>query len=107
MAENPGMAERPDWVHCIADTHQDNIGKSLCGRQIGGTKAVPRNAHPGDTGTVKELVPSEWCFVGVDHWFIHRRNQGRLLGCEECVAEVARVCADGGDDNVAGPKGGR
>jgi len=81
--------KHPEWVQCIADPHQEMIGKALCGRAIGSARVV--NGE-------KELVPSEWVFVSIDHWFCNSRNKGRLLGCPECVARVTEQCTRNADE---------
>lgn len=59
--------DRPEWIKCIADQHVDNAGKAWCGETL-----------------------FDWHFTGIDHATMNNRNQGRLLPCPDCVAEVVK-----------------
>ena len=76
--------DRPENVKCIASTHADKIGRSLCGRRIG-------------SNVDGELRATEFVFVDTDHWFYNSVQKGRLLGCPQCLERViARIAADAG-----------
>jgi hypothetical protein len=75
---------RPDYIKCIAAQDQHNIGQALCGRRIGGHKLVE---HP-ECGPIKVLVPSDFCFQDLDHWYLNAVARQRLQGCPECLAKV-------------------
>jgi hypothetical protein len=82
---------RPEYIHCIADQHQGNIGKALCGREIGWAKTVKVNdPHIGEM-LVKELKATEFCFQSVDHWFLNACAEGRLQGCKKCLKQVEEM----------------
>lgn len=36
----------------------------------------------------------EFMFVDVGHWFLNHRNNGRLRGCPDCVAVVAKTAKE-------------
>lgn len=63
------MKNRPDWVCCIEDTRADREGKTLCGK----------------------TVDFDFTFTGVDHWFQNGAQDGRLVGCPDCVKIVRGV----------------
>lgn len=83
---------RPDWVHCIAEDHQDRIGLSLCGRKIGEPVLVKTDdkvlLRIDPDRKIKKLRASEWVFVDVGHWWQNAKSKGRLVGCPECVTAV-------------------
>lgn len=66
---------RPEYVKCIAATHVDRIGRSLCERRIG-------------SNVDGELRATEFVFVDIDHWFYNNAKKGRLLGCPQCLAAI-------------------
>ena len=81
----------PDVHYCIADTHQERIGKSLCGKKIGWAREIPaHDPHDIEVGIkkIKVLKETVFCFGDIDHWFLNARNKGRLLGCRDCVKVV-------------------
>jgi len=59
--------KRPEYITCILDTCEDNLGKVLCG---------------------KNIDAFEFTFTGLDHWLNNRLAGGRLLGCPECLEKV-------------------
>lgn len=79
-----------EYVKCIADTHQDNIGWALCGRRIGSFKLVP-NPDPHGEATIKELAETEFVFGSIDHWYHNARARGRLVGCPKCLIAIRRI----------------
>lgn len=90
---NDRSLHRPEWIHCIADKHQDRIGLSLCGRTIGWPKIVP--VPPGDpflrldpNATMKVLKPTEFVFVSIGHWWSNAKVEGRLAGCPGCRQKI-------------------
>ena len=74
---------RPEYVKCIASTHGDKIGESLCGRRIG---------SPDNAGNLRA---SEFIFEDIDHWFYNAIQQGRLLGCEQCLDKIRHALLQG------------
>ena len=62
------MTDRPDHVHCIAHTHVDLEGETLC----------------------RKSSRMTWCFTSIDHAFNNAVQGGRLLICPEC-SEVALI----------------
>lgn len=69
------MSTRPDYVHCIADVHADNVGKSWCGRDI----------------------RMEFHFMNIDHAAFNGRGEGRLVACPDCVAKIIAALGNGTD----------
>jgi hypothetical protein len=61
--------KRPEYITCIQDTREDNLGKTLCG---------------------KNIDAFEFTFTGLDHWFNNRLAAGRLTGCQCCLYMVKR-----------------
>ena len=84
---------KPEHVWHIADTHQDNIGKALCGVEVGGVRFVDDPEVGGRK--YKELVPWAGTFVDLDHWFNAVRNGNRMLACRECARQVNRALSCG------------
>lgn len=62
------LEERPDWVKCIRHPRSD-MEETICGRRI----------------------IAEWVFEGIDHWWLTRKNEDRLIGCADCVREIQAV----------------
>ena len=58
-----------DWITHIRDNHINNSGKALCGEYIS---------------------TFEFVFQNIDHWFNNARNEGRLVGCKECLNEIKK-----------------
>jgi len=92
--------QRPDYVHCIASTHQDTIGQSLCGRKIGWAKIGPLyNEKTGKREEVREdfkhLESSEWHFTSVDHWMQHTLTNNYHLLCDGCANVIKKALLEG------------
>ena len=66
---------RPDWIKCVADTHEDYKGKSWCGREITG----------------------EFHFISIDHAAHNGRNGGRLVPCLKCYQAIEKALKAGLD----------
>lgn len=64
------MANRPEWVRCIRQTHEERKTTSWCGRP---------------------LPQTEWTFVNIDHAANARHNKDRLLVCPKCAAAVTKL----------------
>ena len=76
------MKKRAEWITCIAETHRDRWGKSLCGRKVGFVVEVNGK---------DELRLSEFCFVDICHWLHNREIKGRLVGCPECLGRITKT----------------
>lgn len=63
---------RPDYIHCIARTHVDYKNESWCGRNL----------------------KSEFHFMGIDHLAENKLQQGRLLGCDDCVDKIIKTISN-------------
>lgn len=85
------MTARPEYVKCIAETHQDRIGRSLCGRTIGVARPAPIPENPA----LVELVATEWVFTSIDHAFHNARAGGRLLVCSLCALHTIQTLERG------------
>jgi hypothetical protein len=89
----------PDYVHCIAETHQNRIGLSLCGRKIGSFDLVPYvDPVSGSTDPdhmIKKLVVSEFVFLDVSHWLNHTNGNNYLLLCPDCSKVVLKMIEKG------------
>lgn len=72
---------RPEYIKCIAHTHADKIGQSLCGRAI------------GSKGPDGELRAREFVFIAIDHWFYNEVAGGRLIGCNDCLDTIRKAVA--------------
>lgn len=67
---------RPEYIKCISDTHEDNKGKSWCGRRLF----------------------AEFAFVDADHAAMNGRNNGRLVACAECTRLIMAAMQNGMDE---------
>lgn len=63
------MSNRPEWVVCVRETHEERKDKTWCGRQL----------YP----TAQEFV-----FESIDHAAYSNLNHARLVPCAECLAKV-------------------
>lgn len=84
---------RPDYVKCIAETHQDRIGRSLCGRVIGAQRPEPSPENPA----LVVLAATEWVFTSIDHAFHNVRAGGRLMVCRFCALHATQALEQGAD----------
>jgi len=66
MSDPAAMTERPEYIRCIADTHEDHKGRAWCGAPLAG------GFH----------------FESFDHAALNARAGGRLVACPQCVAAV-------------------
>lgn len=66
--------DRPGGIKCVADIHEDNKGKTWCGRRIDAF---------------------EWHFEDVDHAALNGRNKGRPVACVDCVAAITESLGEG------------
>lgn len=67
---------RPEYVKCIAHDHAELKNESWCGRFVG----------------------MEFHFQGADHAAEHRRQQGRLVACPECVEAIIFALKSGAEE---------
>lgn len=51
------------YRHCILD-YMDVKQKALCGK----------------------FIKEPWCFVSIQHWFMHNPKNNRVLGCVDCLS---------------------
>lgn len=65
--------KRPEWIKCVADIHEDNKGKSWCGR----------------------VITTEFHFVDIDHAALNGRKEGRLVVCLKCLKAITRALRNG------------
>lgn len=75
------VRSRPDYVKCsmLTEPHPDlpaEYKKTYCGRSI---------------------QPTEFMFTSASHAIMNGRNQGRLLLCKFCSAEMERCLKEGSD----------
>lgn len=75
------VRSRPDYVKCsmLTEPHpnlQEDYKKTYCGRR---------------------LQPTEWMFTGASHVVLNGRQEGRLLVCKFCAAEIERCLKQGSD----------
>lgn len=87
------MTTRPEYVKCIAETHRDRIGRSLCGREIGTRRPAPTLENLARV----ELVATEWAFTSIDHAFHNVRAGGRLMVCRFCALHATQTIEQGAD----------
>lgn len=71
-------AEEQDWIVCVSDNHADRTGRAWCGR-------------PTLFG---------FMFTSVDHAAMNGRNEGRLIVCPECLAEILKGLNNGQDEQT-------
>lgn len=60
------MSERPDYITCIARTHNNHVGHSWC----------------------DQYVKSGFHFMDIDHLAENNLAGGRLIGCPECIKKI-------------------
>ncbi len=64
--------ERPEWIKCIRQTHEEKKRLSWCGKDI-------------------TFGFREWAFVDIDHAAYNNLSKGRLLPCPDCVKVIAEL----------------
>ena len=67
---------RPDYVKCIADTAAEGDAKAWCGRYI----------------------TQGFYFTDANQAALIGRNNGHMVACSECTAEIVRALTNGHED---------
>ena len=58
---------------------------------INNTLANLDPASPKKTSLCGRDITMNWHFIDVLHWFQNRQNEGRLMGCPECLRVVKKI----------------